>query len=248
MRRVVLLAAALLLAVGCTTVSSRHSMPPAARDWIGTLSTAKEAASDGRYADADKLLYDFAQRFPRSPESREATYWRAVFKLDPQNPSATPRGAIEDLDDYLADSSLALHRTEAEALRRLAVAVDSMSHTSLLATTTLVVPPDTSATAQAHQHAQELEKEVARLRDSLDKTSAELERIKKRLAPAKPAEAQIKPPVEAPPRAPSDTQRKPAADTQRKPPADSERTSPRPVGARAAPPHAYPTRNSSIAR
>lgn len=154
-------------------------MPPAADDWIGTIAGAKNQVALGHFDDADKALYEFVQRYPSSPEAREATYWRALFKLDPANHGGSPRAATERLDEYLADSSAALHRAEASTLRRIAAELDSLAQRAP------VVAVNDSARLADAQRAQEreddLQKAIKTLKDQLDKTNAELERIKKRL-------------------------------------------------------------------
>ena len=154
-------------------------MPPDADDWIGTITAAKNEVALGHFDDADKALYDFVQRYPSSPEAREATYWRALFKLDPANRDGSPRAATERLDEYLADTTATLHRAEASTLRRIAAEFDS------LAQRVPVAAANDSARIADAQKAQEreddLQKEIKTLRDQLDKTNAELERIKKRL-------------------------------------------------------------------
>lgn len=155
-------------------------MPPAGADWLSTLVSAKIEATQGHFDDADRTLYSFAQRYPRAPEAHEATYWRALFKLDPANHSGSPRAAIERLNEYLADTTATLHRTEAATLRRVAAALDSLS----LRPTVAAAPTDPSRIADAQAAAQrqdELAKENQRLKDQLDKTNTELDRIKKRL-------------------------------------------------------------------
>ena len=183
MTRVATLVLALVLA-GCAT-STRRSMPVAARDWITVLETAKSAAAQGRYDEADRTLYDYAQRHAGAPEAREATYWRALFKLDPANRGSSTRGAEEHLDEYLADTTSTLHRDEAVILRRLAAQVDSLSQ----ARATVVTISDSARAAEAaaaQQREDELQKRVQQLKDQLDKTTAELERIKKRLTDKNP--------------------------------------------------------------
>lgn len=168
-----------LLCAACATTSARHTMPPAADDWIGTLAGAKNQVALGHFDDADKALYEFVQRYPSSAEAHEATYWRALFKLDPANRGGSPRAATERLDEYLADSSAALHRAEASTLRRIAAELDSLAQRA-----PIVAVNDSARLADA-QKAQEreddLQKEIKTLKDQLDKTNAELERIKKRL-------------------------------------------------------------------
>lgn len=176
------IAAALLIAgvAGCAT-TMRRSMPPAAGDWLATLGAAQAAVVQGHFDEADRVLSDFAQRYPRSPEAREAAYWRALYDLDPANTAADPRAAADRLDAYLSetDTTIALHRSEARTLRRIAAAIDSLEHQPPVVAT----PGDsaTAAAARAQQHEDEMQKEIQRLRDQLDKTTAELDRIKKRL-------------------------------------------------------------------
>jgi hypothetical protein len=181
------LAALVVVGAACaSTTSVRRTMPTSAREWLTALTYAKAAASAGRYDEADRTLSEFAQLFAGAPETCEAVYWRAVFKLDPANPSATPHAAVEQLDAYLADSARALHLTEAVVLRRLALSLDSLSQNQNRIVTirppaTNEPTPDDAVVAQERE--QELQKEVQRLKDQLDRRTVELERIKKRLAP-----------------------------------------------------------------
>jgi hypothetical protein len=191
------LAALMIVGTACaSTTSVRRTMPTSAREWLAALTSAKAAASAGRYDDADRALYDFAQLYAGAPEAREAAYWRALFKLDPANRSASPRAAVEQLDVYLADSASALHVTEAFVLRRLAQSLDSLSQNRIVTTrqpATAELPADDAAAAQERQ--QVLQKEIQRLKDSLERSTAELERIKKRLAPPTATPAPATPPT-----------------------------------------------------
>jgi chaperonin cofactor prefoldin len=172
---------ALLLSIGCVR-AIHHSLPASARDWVTTLTIAKTAAAEGRFNDADRTLYDFARQYGSAPEAHEVTYWRAVFKLDPANRGGSTRTAIEQLDAYLADSTNATHRTEAALLRRVALELDSLQQPRPVATTTELVEPDhTDDSARAAQREQALQTEIQRLKDQLDKATAELDRIKRRL-------------------------------------------------------------------
>lgn len=154
-------------------------MPPAADDWVATMAVAKNQVALGHFDDADKALYEFVQRYPSSPEAREATFWRALFKLDPANRGGSPRAATERLDEYLADTAASLHRSEASTLRRIAVSFDSLAQRA-----PVVAVNDSARLAdaqKAQQREDDLQKEIKSLKDQLDKTNAELERIKKRL-------------------------------------------------------------------
>jgi hypothetical protein len=183
-KRFVFAALAIAGAACASTTSVRRTMPTSAREWLSALTTAKAASSAGRYDEADRTLYNFAQLYAGAPEAREAAYWRAVFKLDPANRSASPRAAVEQLDAYLADSARALHVTEASVLRRLAISLDSLSQNRIVTTRQPAIAEAAADDAVASQERQqELQKEIQRLKDSLDRSTAELERIKKRLAP-----------------------------------------------------------------
>ncbi|HEY7896286.1 MAG TPA: hypothetical protein VIC24_15395 [Gemmatimonadaceae bacterium] len=168
-----------LLLAACATTSARRTMPPAADDWIGTIAGAKNQVALGHFDDADKSLYEFVQRYPSSPEAREATFWRALFKLDPANRGGSPRAATERLDEYLADTATSLHRAEASTLRRIAATFDSLAQRA-----PVVAVNDSARLAdaqKAQEREDEMQKEMKALKDQLDKTNAELERIKKRL-------------------------------------------------------------------
>lgn len=184
MRRSIVLLLALALSACASAV--RRSMPPTARDWLTTLSTAKAAARDGHFDDADRTLYDYQLRHAGTAEAHEAVYWRALFKLDPANRGGSTRTASEQLDSYLADTTTStLHRTEARLLLHLAASIDSIGRSRLAAANS-----SDDARAEEEEKAQareeELQKQIKTLKDQLDKTTAELERIKKRLTDRTP--------------------------------------------------------------
>lgn len=160
-------------------------MPASSGKWIDVLTSAKEAAADGRYSDADRALQDFMLAYAGSPEAREAAYWRALLTLDPANRGGNTRSAEKQLEEYLADTASTLHRTEALTLRRLAVTIDSLVRTHRIS-----ISSSDAARAEQAERADEreaqLEKEIQRLKEQLDKTTAELDRIKKRLSEKNP--------------------------------------------------------------
>lgn len=172
MRR--LLAASVLLLTACHGAAPATSPSPASRaDWTAYQLQVSQEIGAGRYGVADKLLGEFATRYPASGEAVEAMYWRALYKLDPANQTGSAHDAAVLLDGYLAAPS-APRRAEAAMLRRVAAALELRQ----TATTTLAVPPKAD---------QATTDEVARLKDELAKANAELERIKRRLAqPTKP--------------------------------------------------------------
>ncbi|HEX6966027.1 MAG TPA: hypothetical protein VF166_09525 [Gemmatimonadaceae bacterium] len=173
-------------AAACASISHQPRTAPAPeRDWAPTIAAAQKAVAGGRYADAEQELTVFAQRHPGSPESRETLYWRALFFLDPANHNQNTGSAVKALDAYLLDGSSAPHREEAQVLRRIALSLDSLSRSGLLIVNS---PADTVVKPLPTMLARmlELQKDNQHLKDQLDKTNAELERIKKRLAAPKP--------------------------------------------------------------
>ena len=171
-RRVAL---ALLLVVACTPTHSAAPptpLPTAASEWPSAYARALTEARETRLASADRVLTDFAQRFPESPEAAEVPYWRAVYKLDPANKDASTKDAIAGLDRYLAASPAGTHRGEATTLRRIAVQLQSLDRAL-----SAQKPDETAATR---------DEDVKKLRDELQATKDELERIKRRLAAPKP--------------------------------------------------------------
>ena len=172
--------AALVLvgAVGCLPrAGSSPEVKPAtaASEWPTAYGQAQAEARESRLGVADRVLTDFAQRFPESPEAAEVPYWRAVYKLDPNNAVAT-REALALLDGYLANTPNGLHRTEALTMRRIASALEA--RTAALASQ--LAAPVPKVDERAH------EEELARLREELAAANAELARIKRRLARPKP--------------------------------------------------------------
>lgn len=172
------------LASGC--IARPTFMQPAPqRELSKVLADARAAQDSGRYADADRLLADFAGRYPGSPEALETTYWRALVQLDPANQSASVPGGIAELDQYLAGGPKVAHYEEAGTLRRLAMEVQAATR---LAATSL-----TTQTSQAHTAAQASsmddkarDAEIQRLKDALAKANDELDRIKRRLTTPTP--------------------------------------------------------------
>ena len=150
--------------------------PSSRSEWSATLLQASTDASAGRYGVADRVLSDYATRYPASPDAAEVLYWRALYRLDPANQSASPREAIAMLDSYLGVSG-APHRGEAQALRRIATALDRREQPT---SSTSAAPKPDSAPDKAK------DEEIQRLKDELAKANAELERIKRRLAQPKP--------------------------------------------------------------
>jgi hypothetical protein len=172
------------MAIGC---SHPHAETPAPVDsaWIATLDSAQRLAADSQFAMVDTLLSEFAQGTPGSIGAQEAVFWRGVFLLEPANKIGNVQDARATFDDYLASPGRLPHRSEAIVLRRTAQLIDSLTQsrsTDTVPATTLVVSDSSKAT----EREAEMAKMVKVLQDSLNKTNAELERIKKRLSTGKP--------------------------------------------------------------
>jgi hypothetical protein len=168
---------------GCVTGRAVTQPEAVQRDWGETLARAEVAARDHRYAEADRLLADFANRYPGTTGAVESAYWRGVIALEPSNRDASPQMAAALFDTYAKSGGALPHRMEAEILRDLALRVQSGSGA------TVAVASNTSSSASSSNAADLKAKdtEIQRLKDELAKANDELERIKRRLtAPTKP--------------------------------------------------------------
>jgi hypothetical protein len=181
MRKIIPFFALVLAACQLGHGAAVDTTPAPQAEWPALAAQASQEAGAGRFSIADRLLTDFAARYPASNEAGEATYWRAMYKLDPSNPNASPREAGLLLDAYVANA-VAPHRTEAFTLRRIAAVLEGRTTPApTQASIVRTAPVDTQAADKAKDD------ELARLRDELAKANAELERIRKRLAqPTKP--------------------------------------------------------------
>jgi hypothetical protein len=172
------------VAIGCTHPRAGNPAPELT-GWSATLDSAQRLASDSQYAAADSLLAAFVRTATDSERANEATFWRGLFLLGTANTAASVHAAAEAFDSYLG-SGAATHRTEAIALQRTARVLDSLRQArslDSLPAVHLVVSDDSSKSSAREQ---EMAKTVKQLQDSLNKTTAELERIKKRLSTGKP--------------------------------------------------------------
>ncbi len=177
MRRDVLIVGATLACVmGCARPAAPPVQqpptpaPPPISAWPGTLATAVRAADQGKYDEADRTLAKYALDHAGSAEGAEADFWRALLRLDPFNTRASLRDALTALDSYLNAGPASTRYAEARILRRLLESLDS-SRAQLVA-----------ARAAAESRDRTREEEIKKLGDELDKTMAELDRIRRRLA------------------------------------------------------------------
>jgi hypothetical protein len=178
-----------MLAFVATTGCGRRPAPEAApapvRLWPASLAEAQRAVDSGRYGEADRTLDGFAQRFAGTPEGTEAVFWRALYKLDPSNKEATARDALVVLNAYLAAGPALPRYSEALVLKRSAELMESLSRAAIGPSAPSPTRPATEAPRERAKEEDAL-KEIQKLREELATTTAELERIKKRLAQQKP--------------------------------------------------------------
>jgi hypothetical protein len=176
----------IVVVAGACVHARPHSPSPADREWSVTLDSAQRLAADSQYPAADSLLASYAQRTPGSLGAREAIFWTGVFALAERNTRENVHAARLAFETYLADTAAVAHRAEAAALSQATRTIDSLSQARAADSVPAVhlVVSDDSLRASARE--QEMAKSVKRLQDSLDKTTAELDRIKKRLSTGKP--------------------------------------------------------------
>lgn len=150
------------------------ALPPPLSEWPTTLSAAQGAAEAGQFEEADRILLRYGLQYQGTPEGAESDFWRAVFKADPTNAGPTERERIALFDAYLTAGSSAPRHLEAMVFRRL------------LETLTASSGALTEFRSSADSRQRSREDDIKKLSEDLDRAMAELERIKKRLAPVKP--------------------------------------------------------------
>jgi hypothetical protein len=176
--------AVLWAAGGCAQLRAANATPqPIEGPLAATLRQADAEAVAMRFGVADRLLAEFAEAHPDTPEALETAFWRALFKLDPSNQTAPRRDAVALLDSYLNGNIVVGHRGAALALRRGAMAdrpvVVAPATSPAAGAAPAAAPAATAAPAASAE-------EVQRLREELAKANAELERIRKRLSQPNP--------------------------------------------------------------
>ena len=133
----------------------------------------RAAVDSGRFALADTILATYEQAQAGTSDVSESVFWRAMLRADPRNPSFTPAEARAALQGYLATEG-AERRTEASVMLRLLVLSDSLRAAQAAQRTA----------AEARDRARD--EEMQKLRDELQRTQAELDRIKRRLGAPRP--------------------------------------------------------------
>jgi hypothetical protein len=184
--RLVALAVVVSIGAACTPRAPLPRLPR--RALAGALAAAELEVSAGRYVAADSILADFAATHATSGDTLNVLFWRALYLLDPANPTpGAPASALTLIDRYLAADATQDQRTEAQVLRRVAafrVAPPPVRRDTVLALDTAALRAAVARETEARDRARDDESRA--LRDSLARTTAELERIRRRLAPGRP--------------------------------------------------------------
>lgn len=172
-------ALALALVAACSRPRAPEVTPPpvtppevvaAVNPWPATLLAARRAVDQKDFDEADRILSEFARAHANTAEGAESDFYRALFKSDPANVSVSLREQLAALDTYMGGGPALPRYTDAQILRRLVEAVDS-SRAQVVAV---------RAANDARERAKDAQ--IQKLSDDLERTVAELERIKRRLA------------------------------------------------------------------
>jgi hypothetical protein len=149
---------------------------------------ARRNADGGNYFAADRVLDEYVRVHPGSREASEIAFWKAAYMIDPANNQGSLAGGIAALDQYLgqADSS-ARYRDEAKVLRRTAAAALAASEKPTMVGQSNPTTDQTKDTVVVVSKSREeeiasLREQLSKSKDELAKVTAELDRIKKRLA------------------------------------------------------------------
>src|SRR3954463_2680234 len=189
MKKVFPIAGVLLFGIGCAQQLQTLD-PRLKRDWNSTLYYARQDVDSGNYFAADKLLDEFVRTHPDTRESKEISFWKAAYLVDPANQQGSLTTGISGLDGYLAANPGGWYRNEATVLRRTAAVAEAIANaTKAVATTTTTdsanttVVKDTVVVVSKSRDEQiaALRDQLAQSKAELAKVSAELDRIKKRL-------------------------------------------------------------------
>jgi len=159
------------LAVACSQPRSAAKPPAPAADFANAIENASKRVDAGDYPGADRILADFALATRGTPESQEVAFWRALYMIDPSNKNASFSDGLKAVDIYLSSPGTKWYRQQAQVVKRTALALQSIRAAQQ---TAKITGHDTVFVTR--------EDEIAALKDQLAKATAELDRIKKRLA------------------------------------------------------------------
>lgn len=176
------LALCVVLLAACTrtkpTPAPTPAPPPspnadslAALAWSQALAKATTLNETGDFAAADAELLSFSKSGPLPALALESDFWRAIFRADPRRGPSASAEARALFDAYLTAGPAAPRYAEALLLRRVLTVLDS----------TRAMAQQLRSSTEAQRRTRD--EEIKKLSDDLDRTMAELERIKRRLVP-----------------------------------------------------------------
>src|SRR5438477_9239243 len=125
MKKALPIVMSLLLVVGCAHIDTLN--PQLRSDWDRTLLFARLDVDSGNYFAADKLLDEFVRTHPDTRESREISFWKAAYLVDPANQQGSLTTGISGLDGYLSANPDGWYRNEAIVLRRTAAVAQAIA-------------------------------------------------------------------------------------------------------------------------
>lgn len=180
--------ATILATLALTAGACRRAAPPPApvvvesphavaeRAWASTRDSVTAMQQRGEAAPADSLLTEFRAHFAGTPAATAALFWRALLRADPANALNAPRAADADLAAYQAVEDAPPLHVPAGIVRRLLAQNDSLRQVvgATRAAAALLIPRDSLKPR---------DEEIARLRTELEQARAELDRVRRRLAP-----------------------------------------------------------------
>lgn len=178
-RVLMVLCAALALGCGGGSVSANPAPTPEPdRDpWAIVVDSVRNLVAAGSHSTADSVLARFVARSGNSADASEATFWRAMVALDPENETASPRDALVAIDRYLAGGRSLPRYAEATVLRRTAEVLERAATPIPVAPVAPAPVTDSLARLRAAQDT------IRQLRSELETTRTELDRIKRRIRP-----------------------------------------------------------------
>ena len=167
------IAVVFLIAGSACSKQQQAGKPPAPRldDYDAVLVAADKRIDTGDYSGADRILSDFAIKAKGTPQAGDIAFWRALYMVDPKNPTSSMAEGVRALDIYLTTNPGGQYRAQALVLKRTAQTVLALRTAQA---TARVTGRDTVYVTR--------EDEILALKDQLAKANAELDRIKKRLA------------------------------------------------------------------
>ncbi|MDP9348637.1 MAG: hypothetical protein M3P24_05790, partial [Gemmatimonadota bacterium] len=162
---------------------------------------AHAALSAEDFRAADTLFARFSERFPETPEGRDALFYLGALRMDPRNPAWSSRIAAEWLRQYLARGDTAgetrVHRRpEATTLLELANQLNmpaenriaALKPDTVVTTRTRTVPRRVAPIEESHALSGEVERlrrEIAERDETIRNQREELNRIRRTLAPGR---------------------------------------------------------------